>query len=726
LTYIADFVEGTLGEVDVGVWRDVPPAQLANSPELLDGYEPHEAAARALKYARSAGSMSYDEIGFRALAVTPTTGYVPLQTFAQARLDARLDSRRSLPPGLATLFEQTPKLRHRPLAIPDGRAGYTIDSDMIHLTLRSELGDVDDGVVWSFPLGAPPSMLLDSAQDSDVPLLFTQHNLVNPLRVNWLPLLALVDAGQFGPMQQCRTELVSETFAGNFYCFLSHRWLTPAAPDPDGMQARLTAWQLVSALCEAIYVAQGRGLHVPRKVSDFVNSAVGPSGSGLAESLIVNVLRYALDAAGLAEVHAEILPLQEITADNGVRAGHADSELTRLRELIAGHRLLRSLLERVHIWYDYSCLPQEPRTADEQVEFEQGMRQLGLLQLVGRTAILLDEADDYLTRAWCTLEALTADAAGNFDVLVGANRSTVVKGATEHHLTMLLQDRPHVVWRALLDTEVFGVQAPDDCLSRLELAATNESDLPIIYAGLRDLGAPKKIHIDGSEVVTGTFPLPVVDRGRTVLLPATSSRKVDRSSQSTGTTTLDWSEALRLDQDWGEDGPVTASHLGSDRHERRSCHVVVIGSCEGEAELVSNWVMARTAELERAMGARVTSLTWLATDVAPVGHFADGTLRTTMIDAPVWVLVSGGVRFERCAVVGAVINTLVAAEVPFVTVAVDSRQDNLARYAPPAEGDSDAVVCVDVRQARMTEWRGGLFRDHVFGELRRAVAGGSR
>ena len=56
--------------------------------------------------------------------------------------------------------------------------------------------------------------------------------------------------------------------------------------------------------------------------------------------------------------------------------------------------------------------------------------------------------------------------------------------------------------------------------------------------------------------------------------------------------------------------------------------------------LISNWALARTVELERAVGASVKSLTWLATDVAPVGHFAEGTLRTTMIDAPLWVLVS--------------------------------------------------------------------------------------
>lgn len=51
------------------------------------------------------------------------------------------------------------------------------------------------------------------------------------------------------------------------------------------------------------------------------------------------------------------------------------------------------------------------------------------------------------------LEALTADVIPHFDVLGGADRSTAQIGRTEHHLLSLLEDRSHVVWRALLDSE---------------------------------------------------------------------------------------------------------------------------------------------------------------------------------------------------------------------------------------------------------------------------------
>src|SRR5262249_53278315 len=151
-----------------------------------------------------------------------------------------------------------------------------------------------------------------------------------------------------------------------------------------------------------------RGLHVPRKHSSLLARFVGRFGSELAEALIVNVLRHAVDDTGLAAVHAEILALQQITADKGVRAGREDVGLVRLREVVAAHPLLRDLLSMVRLWYDYSCLPQEPRTDAEQAEFEEGMGRVGGFQLFSRTAILLDDVDDYLGRAWCTLEVLNA------------------------------------------------------------------------------------------------------------------------------------------------------------------------------------------------------------------------------------------------------------------------------------------------------------------------------
>jgi hypothetical protein len=703
------------GDVDLGEWHALPPEELAARPELVHGQPPRDAAAKALTYARLTGALGYDEIGFRSLAASPVKGYFPLQTFAQSRLDAEREHRRRTPADLDLLLTQTRKLRHRPIGVPDGRIRYTFEDDLINLMPEAEPGTPDDGLVWSYPRGAPPKAFLDITDDRDESLLLTQYSLQNVPATYWLPLPALITAGRFGRMQDITADLVPRTSPGNYYCFVSHRWLTPTAPDPDGDQARLLAWQLVAAMCEAVFVAHERGLRTPRKISKAGALPIGAYGSDLAEALIVNVLRYRLDPAGLDAVRAEIDALQKETADRGVPAGLTDRDLRRLREIVAAHPRLRSLLGHVHVWYDYSCMPQQPRTAAEQAVFEEGLAHLEVHQLLGRTAILLDDADDYLTRAWCTLEALTADAARNVDLLVGADRSTVVAGRTEHHLDTLLRDRAHVVWRGLLDTEVFGVQTPAECLRRLDLAATNDSDLPVIYRALCVLGMPAKIHIDESEILTGVFPLPL--DGRTVFVPTSGETPTTGAHRELGTSSLDWTAVQRLSERRG--GTVPASFVTTGNRAPLLSHAVVVGACEGEAALLADWALARQDELRRVAGAPVGSLSWLATDVAPVGHFADGSLRTAAVDARMWAVIATSARFANCTTTSAIINAITAAGLTYVTIAVDVPENNVTRYARVEQVDSDHARQADAGRVGAAHWPGGLFRVHLFDELSR-------
>src|SRR5262249_48896956 len=140
------------------------------------------------------------------------------------------------------------------------------------------------------------------------------------------------------------------------------------------------------------------------------------------------------------------------------------------------------VLGQILLWYDYSCMPQRPHaTQAEERDFQQALRYLGAYQATGRTVVLLDDVDAHLTRAWCTLEALVADAlTGTMDLFVGSHyhgRS----GEAEHHLLLALEDRPHLVWRGLLDTEVFGVQTRQECMARLGLTTTHLADLPLVY-----------------------------------------------------------------------------------------------------------------------------------------------------------------------------------------------------------------------------------------------------
>src|SRR5262249_46640502 len=157
-------------------------------------------------------------------------------------------------------------------------------------------------------------------------------------------------------------------------------------------------------------------------------------------------------------------PLETELEDYGVAKASNDAGLKGLNSLLADRPILRSLTDRIYIWYDYSCLPQPPREGDDVDLFFKGLEELSAAQILGRTSIMLDDADDYLSRAWCTLEALVADTMGGADLIVGSARPSAAKGEVEHYFKALLADRPHMVWRAILDTELFGVQSAAICM----------------------------------------------------------------------------------------------------------------------------------------------------------------------------------------------------------------------------------------------------------------------
>ena len=261
MRHIDEFMTGVLGGVDIGAWSDVPPETLLDRPGMVAALAGgDEGAARVLKYARCTGAEAYDEIGFRSLAACPRKGEAPLQTFANAHRSARRRRKRDLPRGLAALFDEQTALRHRPLDPPDARVRYSYDGELFHLHEIAEPGGPADGVTWSFPVAAPPRFLERIAEEDDLPLQLSQYRLDGFPRTWWLPLPELLAAGRFERMQECRTRLTEGLSPGHLHCFVSHRWLTPTAPDPDGLQARLTAWQLVVAVCEAVLLARRRGL----------------------------------------------------------------------------------------------------------------------------------------------------------------------------------------------------------------------------------------------------------------------------------------------------------------------------------------------------------------------------------------------------------------------------------------------------------------------------------
>jgi hypothetical protein len=147
------------------------------------------------------------------------------------------------------------------------------------------------------------------------------------------------------------------------------------------------------------------------------------------------------------------------------------------------------------------------------------------------------------------------------------------------------------------------------------------------------------------------------------------------------------------------------------------CHVAIVGGCEGEAILFANWVLHRRGDLERVVGGHLVSLSWLATDIAPVGHFSQATLRGVAVDAPVWVVVTLSSRFTYCAVTALLTETLLAARRVCVLVGLDLRADNVTIIDASQAEPPDRADLVSLERASFPEHPGGLFRSSLLQDL---------
>ena len=675
-----------LSRIDVSDWADVEPAELLLNPPLVLRHPPQEATARAIRYARAAAGATYDEIGFRLRAATPgsLTGPAALETFATARRRHEQATRRQAADKAGRLGSEQVMLRHR--AIDFGQAGhvrFAVQGGQLHLTVTGDDGTEE---IWAYALSHPPKAIRSIAVERDASPLVAQQLQVDAPGMRWLPLPLLIEAGRFRRMQEWAGQLETDTVPGRYYAFVSHRWLTPAHPDPEGRQAQFVAWQLVACLCEAIRVAQLRGLHEPRLES--MGFGIGAEGSFLAESIIVNVLRHVLDDRSLEEAGADAAAVRELVRHHGATAAGADPGLVKLRAMLTERPALARLLARISVWYDYSCLPQPPRIDDEDVLFRQGLDALNVCQILGITLVLLDDAEDYLTRAWCTLEGLVADSFHAIDTLVGSQRPTAASGTVEEWFRNLMHDRPHIVWRALLDTEVFGVQDTQACFERLSLAVTDRDDLPFIYDRLRTLSYPGRVHTDESEIITGTLPLPALDDGR--VLAARPGQAVG-GPEPRPVGSLDWTDALTLE------GAVLARQRimasWSPRTSRADpadgAHLAVVAACEGEAVLVASWVETHLSELEAILGQAVVSMSWTASDIAPVGHLAEGALELRAVEAPVWVLCTVRERLASDTLASAIARAVTASGRTLVRLALDEAEDNIEVITPPRDHDPE-------------------------------------
>ncbi|WP_171169223.1 hypothetical protein [Streptomyces sp. I05A-00742] len=720
---------------DAEALMSVPPERIRRQPRLLYARRADEVPAKALAYARDGTTRTYDDIAYRYLCACPQVPFLGVETLAGLAVRERRERRMRPPDDVTRLAEQRDYLAHRHLVPPDGTGRVAVERGLLYV-----MAEPGGEIVGRFPPAVPNRTLDDIAQPADVrpqPAGRLSRHLADS---RWLPLDALIGYGRFPAMREAGPRLARGIGPGCHHVFVSHRWMDAERPDPDGIQARLIAWHLVAALCEAVRVAHRRGLHTPRRWARApMNMPVGTAGSDLAESLLVGVLRENLDEASLEPVAREVERVDVDEIGTGAARAADDAGPDRLRALLDTVPALRPLLRRIRLWYDYSCVPQAPHTPEEQVLFRRTLASLPLLQAAGRTLILLDDVADYLGRAWCGLEAATSlkqTVGERPDVLFVAGAARQPGPVTDSEsLRNLVLDRQLVVWRGLLDTELFRSQTREECLRRLGLSMTDPRDLPHIYDRMLSVSVPNG-RMSRQALVTGVVPLPDLGGGR-MLIPAPDyqdSQPVDGRRPLRVIGSLDWWGGLdlrRFTQERRADaGPPDVPPYWSlpnpdpnpDPHPNANrkggpprCHVAVVAECEGEAALISSWVRQQRADLEKLLHVTVVSGSWTAVDPVPVGHLPHGRLRARPVRADVWVVVgksgpvSNGVGQALCRVAH-------EARLPTVTVSLDLSAENVAQVVGDvAPGAPHSAVLSGWTDGH--EHRAGLLYMHLYRHL---------
>lgn len=91
------------------------------------------------------------------------------------------------------------------------------------------------------------------------------------------------------------------------------------------------------------------------------------------------------------------------------------------------------------IWYDYSCMPQEPMTTSELETFRNSLRDLNALIASANFASIV--TDDYETRAWCYYEMMIAE------LLCAGKKCTIAKGGYSSQKDILL---PQLLFKGMV------------------------------------------------------------------------------------------------------------------------------------------------------------------------------------------------------------------------------------------------------------------------------------
>jgi len=160
--------------------------------------------------------------------------------------------------------------------------------------------------------------------------------------------------------------------------FVSHRWETKEDPDPRGLDVSYHS-NFIKAICNTIVMC-----------SQLMTSK--------GDDWLYDVLRK----FKVCPIHVSYWFLAMISL---------------LKPMFLQRRPPRTVAIMYYLWYDYTCLPQAPRTVEEESFFKSSLDNLQEIQ--GKMITYCVGNLDYFDRLWCYVEYL------NSDLIIGANGSII-------------------------------------------------------------------------------------------------------------------------------------------------------------------------------------------------------------------------------------------------------------------------------------------------------------
>jgi hypothetical protein len=226
--------------------------------------------------------------------------------------------------------------------------------------------------------------------------------------------------------------------------FLSHRWISQDDPDPFGKQLAALK-QLIYRVVDItkIITDEKIGQQAVQERISIIPSLVS-QGTLQAAHLVFRTLCYGEEM--------EIINQQKISNDG--------------------------ILDLIGFWYDYCCLPQDPKTIEEAQEFSNALQNIQEMIISPHvsTLVLRHEDDEYLSRGWCFAESLIANSKS--DVCMPMVLRTDQWGQS----LSLFESQPFAVFKPAIEQSITRWQDINEEATSYEifLAVINATALPLL------------------------------------------------------------------------------------------------------------------------------------------------------------------------------------------------------------------------------------------------------